>query len=152
MTKIRINTLILSFLLLSLLLGRFTAPVFSVDLGKIEPIPGSIGDTTQYDGNSGTALEVIVSTIIGFLTVLSGLYFLIYFLLGAMSWITAGEDKTKLENARNKMTNAAIGLTIVVASFSIFYIVGKILGIDFLNLGTLIMDYLSPTGTAPVNG
>lgn len=74
--------------------------------------------------------------------------FLIYFIVAALSWITAGGEKGKIESARNSMTNAALGLIIVIASYAIVGIVGGVLGLNILNpiqvIGTLIPKEVAP--------
>ena len=72
------------------------------------------------------------------LTVVAGMAFALYFLLGGLNWITAGGDKGKIDKAKGMMTNGAIGLIIIVLSYSITWIVGKALGLDILNPATII--------------
>jgi hypothetical protein len=50
---------------------------------------------------------------------MGSLFFVIYFITGAFSWITSGGDKGKLENARNRITQAVVGMIILVGSFVI---------------------------------
>jgi hypothetical protein len=50
-----------------------------------------------------------------------------FFLLGAFEWITSGGDKTKVENARNKITSAVIGLVLLVSSFVLLSFLSKLL-------------------------
>jgi len=71
-------------------------------------------------------------------TVVAGLSFILYFLLGGLNWITAGGDKGKIEKAKGMMTNGAIGMIVIAVSYAITYIVGKALGIDILNPATII--------------
>jgi hypothetical protein len=49
--------------------------------------------------------------------------------MGAIQWITSGGDKGQLEGARNKITNALIGLIIVGASWAVFTLIGQFFGI-----------------------
>ncbi len=114
----------------------------AVDIGDI-----SAGEVSPYipsDPNMGInyyirQLESILSNTIGFLTILAGLFFLVYFIVAGITWITAGGDAKKAEDARSRMTNGVIGLVIVVASYSIVFIIGQVLGIDVLNLGSAII-------------
>jgi hypothetical protein len=46
---------------------------------------------------SGTGTESLVSAAVGFLTVVSGLAFILYFIIAGFSWITAGDDKVENE-------------------------------------------------------
>lgn len=100
------------------------------DIGGTITGPGAFAtDPAQGAEN----FDSLASTIFGFLTIVAGLAFALYFLLGALSWVTAGGDQQKVQNAKNQMTNAAIGLIAVVASYAIIGIVGAALGIDILN-------------------
>ena len=49
------------------------------------------------------------------------------FILGGLSWITSSGEREKVEKAKKQMTSAAIGLIIVVASYSIAFIIGTVL-------------------------
>jgi hypothetical protein len=76
-----------------------------------------------------------ISNLIGVLTVVGGLFFIINFFMGALGWITAGEDTGKVEKARTRITHAAIGLVLVVAAYGIVGLVGNVIGLDILNIG-----------------
>lgn len=100
--------------------------------GAYDPAPGS--DKTAYTA----ALEKIISNSLVVLTVIAGLSFVIYFLLGGLNWITAGGQKDKVETAKTMMTNGAIGLIVVAVSYSIVWIVGQALGLQILEPGEII--------------
>lgn len=99
---------------------------------------------SAYDPNGGaiggytSALEKVISNTLVVLTIVAGITFVLYFLLGGLSWITAGGQKDKVENAKAMMTNGVIGLIIVVVSYAIVWIVGKALGLDILNPAGII--------------
>lgn len=75
---------------------------------------------------------------------IGGIAVLIYFLWGAFEWITAGGDSGKLGNARNRMLHAAIGLIILVSSFTILGFISSLLFGDNFNL--LELTFPSPDG------
>jgi hypothetical protein len=52
-------------------------------------------------------------------------------LLGGYDWITSGGDKTKLQSARDRITNAIVGLIITGAAWAVMTLVGEFLGIGF---------------------
>lgn len=81
----------------------------------------------------------VMSIIIGFLTIIAGLWFLLQFFFGAFAWLTAGSDKTALENAQKKITNSIIGLVVVVAAIFIIEIIGNIMGLDILRPGKFLL-------------
>lgn len=89
-------------------------------------------------GSSTSAVERLISNVLVVLTVVAGLAFVLYFLLGGLNWITSGGDKGKVEKAKGMMTGGAIGLIIIAVSYSIVWIVGKALGIDILEPGKII--------------
>ncbi len=85
------------------------------------------GDVVQT--NLGKFISSLVTTI----TVIGSLAFVVYFTVAGLKWITAGGDKGKVAEAQTQMTQAAIGLIAMVASYFIIGIVGAVLGIDILN-------------------
>src|SRR3989344_7920221 len=100
------------------------ASVYTTDIfGKIDPPPGS-----QF-ATGPNALGTLFSNAILIFLIIAGLIALIYLLWGALDWITSGGDKEKLVKARNKITNAIIGLIIIFAGIVIFNVlVGIVLG------------------------
>lgn len=88
------------------------------------PVIGDLGTNEgTEDGSKFVNYAVYlwkVSINLGALTVIA------FFLMGAFEWITAGSDSKKTETARSRMTNAIIGLVILVSSFTILSFVSKI--------------------------
>jgi len=114
--------------------------------GKITSIGGY--DPNVVEGGKGIAtaqLTVFASNLLSLITTVGGLMFLLYFILGGLSWITAGGDKAKVDEAKAKMTNAAIGLIVIVSAYGISFVIGKVLGIDILNPGKII-NAITPGG------
>lgn len=104
---------------------------------NIKPTPGMEDANKQAAGN---LLNNVISAVIGILTVLAGLWFMIQFILAAISWISAGGDKHNLETARNKIFHAIIGLVIVVAAWVIIGLLGRVFGLDILNPGSALLN------------
>ncbi len=96
--------------------------------------PALQGPLSGVGGQGGSALGLLISNLIFLLFVGAFLMALFFLLLGGLQWITSGGDKNGLESARNKITNALIGLIIVGAVWAILMLIGKFLGIDFPNL------------------
>ena len=80
----------------------------------------------------------IVSNIIGVMTIAGGIWFIFQFIIGGYGWLTAGGDKAGVQAAQSRITNAFIGLTVVVAAYAIIWIIGELLGFDILHPGDLI--------------
>jgi hypothetical protein len=90
-----------------------------VDSTKItNPAIGALGN--DYDGAiSGSLFTGFFITIWQALISVGALTVIVYFLWGGYEWIYAGGDSAKVQKARDKMTQAAIGMIILVSSFVI---------------------------------
>lgn len=105
-------------------------------------LPLSDGSNTEDGALSN--LELIVSNFIGFMTVLAGIFFIIYFVIAAFNWVTSGGDNSKLQSARDRMLHGILGLIIVVGSYAIVGLLGTIIGLDVLRPADAIRDALIP--------
>ncbi len=107
---------------------------FTTDIKTPGGYQGSGSDVDSYTAGA----ENLISNALGVLTIIAGLSFMIYFLIGGLTWITAGGKSDKVEQAKDMMTNGAIGIIIVVVSYSIIWIIGEALGIKILEPASLI--------------
>lgn len=106
-------------------------------LGKIEG--EGLGPFAKTTSNPIQTITSAISGIIGVLTVVASIWFIFQFLIGGINWISSGGDKNKLKEARDRITNALIGLIIVVAAWAILAIAGQFFGwTDILNPAGLI--------------
>jgi len=141
-----IKKIIAIFIYLTYTLYLSTAPTFAQGLGcgegfgAIAKLLCGIQPGTAGSEKVATRFNTLISGVIGFLTVFAALWFLIRFILAGFQWISAGGDKTALETARSKIFNAMIGLLIVVAAWVIVGVFGKLLGLDILNPGNLLIN------------
>ncbi len=85
----------------------------------------------------------IISTVIGVFTIAAGLWFIFQLLSGALQWLGSGGDKQSLQNAQKRIVNSLVGLLIVVISYALISIIGRVFGFDILNLADQIRK-LSP--------
>lgn len=110
-------------------------------LGPFSNVNGGVGGAVS----SLTNITNIISSVIGVMTIAAGIWFLFNFIVGGIGWVSAGGDKNKLQEAQQKITNALVGLIIVVAGWTMLALAGKFFGFDILitNPGELI-NTLSP--------
>lgn len=68
--------------------------------------------------------------------------FFIMLLIGAVQWISSGGDKAKTEEARGRITNALVGLVILLSLFAIANLISNFFGVNILqlNLRPLFID------------
>ena len=109
-----------------------------VDLDTIKPGPLPF----SAEGAAG-GIENLISTIVGFLPVVSGLAFIVYFILAGFNWITSGGEPEKVKKAQANITNALVGLIIVVIAYAVTSVIGAILGFSILNPAD-ILNRISP--------
>ena len=76
------------------------------------------------------SLGDLIADVLSF-AILIGFILTFFFLLqGALAWISSGGDEGKVEAARNRITQAIIGLVIVVAVWALFGLVEDFLGVN----------------------
>lgn len=120
-------------------LGTFEAPS--------SPFGFSVTNSADTGSAAGNMLEQILSTALGGVTIVAGVYFLFVFVIAAFKWLSAGGDSGKTEKARDSMLNALIGLVLIVASYAIIGVISTVTGIDILRPGKVLQN-LAPT-TSP---
>jgi hypothetical protein len=102
------------------------------------PGTGPLSDVSSPE----QTLPKVISTSVGLITAIAFIYFTFNIFIGAFNIITAGSDKAQVEAARKKITNSIIGVIVTISAIFIIGLIGNVLGIDFLNLTSLI-DLLS---------
>ena|SRR3989338_5844707 len=88
----------------------------------------------------GDKLNSVLSSIIGLFTIIAALWFAVQIILAGYDWINAGGDKNHAQAAFQKVTNAVVGLMVVVLAWVIIALLGQMLGLSILNPGGLIKD------------
>lgn len=126
------------------ILAQATNPI---DLGGFRPPTDAYSEGSATSPESAASnLELFVSNIVGFMTVLAALFFIIQFVIAAFSWVSSGGDSSKVQKARDKMIQGVLGLIIIVAAYSIIGLIGTIIGLDLINIGDQIIN-LDPLAT-----
>lgn len=83
-----------------------------------------------------TDIGQLISALVGTVLIIAALLAFLYLILGGIKWITSGGDKAGMEEARNKITHAIVGLIIVGAAWSIMTLVQNFLGVQIIG-GTI---------------
>lgn len=120
-----------------------------LEIGTLEGLSGFQPEAEKEPHAAGQMLTKIFSNTFGVLTIVGGLIFILYFTLAGLSWITSSGKPDKVQKAQEQMINALIGLIVVVASFSIAYIVGEVLGIKILDPAYYLEKFLGPANASP---
>jgi len=107
----------------------------SLVLSQVQPVlaqvisPGVIENHPGYAPDLGSLVTSLISAVMG----VSVLLVFAYLVWGAMEWISAGGDSSKVEKARNKIMQAVIGLLALAASYAILQLALRLLGLGGLN-------------------
>ena len=98
-------------------------------------------------------IGTLIGNFIGLFIIIAGIMVLIYLAWGGIEWISSAGDKAAMEGARNRITNALIGLGIVVAAWAIMTLTSDFFGLNFPNLPipSLSGDRVSETKTSKEN-
>lgn len=97
--------------------------------------PGLIPDI----GNPAKPVEEFISQLIGILTIIGVIYFIIQIIFAGYAMMSSQGDPKKIEAGRSRLTNGILGLTIVVVALGVGAFIATLLGIkDPLNIQNLI--------------
>ena len=83
---------------------------------------------------TGVQFPNLASAVIQVLFVAAGVLFVIFLLVGAVQWVSSGGDKEGLDNARKKIKNALIGLTIVLGIYAFGGFLNAVFGVDLFSV------------------
>jgi len=89
---------------------------------------------TQPSQVTFTNLGSLVGGAVGLVIIFALIIAFFFLIIGGIKWITSGGDKAQVEEARNQITNALIGLAIVAAAWAIMKLIGFFFGIDPFSL------------------
>ncbi len=109
-----------------------------------------ISDLFSY-GTQPNSLGQLITKLIDVGIIAAVIVGLLFLIVGALNWITAEGKPDKLENARNTVIHAIVGLVIAVAAYVIWIaVVKQFLGIDIQN--GVNLGGPPGTGTTPGGG
>lgn len=91
----------------------------------------------------------LISLVITLGFIVGGVTFIFMLLTGALSIMTSGGDKGKAEQARARITTAAIGLVILFAVFAVLNLIESLFGINLLLIN---LPSLTDTGAGGGTG
>jgi UDP-N-acetylmuramyl pentapeptide phosphotransferase/UDP-N-acetylglucosamine-1-phosphate transferase len=93
----------------------------------------ALGGSLQ--GKSGSEFfQDLIPRMVGLAFVVGVLIFFFIMVVGAIQWISSGGDKTAVEGARGKITNAIVGVVILLSTFALLKVIEDFFGINILTL------------------
>lgn len=98
----------------------FVLPAFAVEQGIL-----GCPDSGAFQGLCGKTIAEIVGKVINFVFVISLLIALVWLIYGGIKWMVSGGDKSAVEEARNHVVAALVGLVIIFLSFFILNFISQ---------------------------
>lgn len=88
-------------------------------------LESQVASRVSINDDLGSFISRVISAII----IMAGIAAFLYMILGGVKWITSGGEKDKITDARDKVTQAIVGLAVVAAAWAIFRLVDYFFGI-----------------------
>lgn len=98
---------------------------------KLAQITGIDNPSTQFT-DYNTLPSALMSRSLLFIVSAAGLYFFYQLLSSGVSYMTAFGDEARIQQITKQISNAAVGLLIVIASFFILQMLETITGADLV--------------------
>jgi hypothetical protein len=117
--------------------------ITQLPLGNIDGIGPLSVNAHAGPTSPSTQLDILISNVIGVLTLIAGIYFLIQLITSGYSWMSSGGDKQSVQTAQKKLTSSVLGLFIVVVAFALSGVIGNLLGLNIGFFG-VTLDQLMP--------
>lgn len=103
-------------------LARLLAGSITVEIEDVNAPRWSFGDLGQ-----------LISILLQAALIVAGLATFAFLVLAGIQYITSGGEKAQMEAARGRITNAILGLAIVVGSYAIIRIIETVFGISIVS-------------------
>ncbi|TRZ52077.1 hypothetical protein D4R99_03370 [bacterium] len=94
--------------------------------------PTGLPNVSYAPVNVGFAIppfDAVLTFIIRFFFIVSGLIALLFLLLGALAWITSGGNKESVDKAREKIQAAIIGIILLFVVLAVVGVLENVLGL-----------------------
>lgn len=85
-----------------------------------------------------TSLDKYISTLLGFATSVAFVYFVFQFIIAGYGFLSSEGDKGKIELSRHRMSQAILGLVVIIAAIFLSGLLGRVLGLgDVLDIDSI---------------
>lgn len=106
--------------------------------GVINP---PVAVTTRFGTVSGGAFGSLINTVLNLFIVVAGVYAVFNFVLAGFSFLSAGGDPKKVENAWKKIYISVLGLAVAAGTYVLAALIGYLLFRDFDALLSPVINY-----------
>ncbi|MBI4029510.1 MAG: hypothetical protein HY376_04065 [Candidatus Blackburnbacteria bacterium] len=95
-------------------------------------LPTKLNPTSGPAGVSG--FSAFIAVILKTFFVAGFVLFMVYFLLGAITWITSAGDAKAVEKARNSIAHALLGIVVMLSLFAILRLIEAVFDVNILQI------------------
>jgi len=121
------------------------SPVHAQDTFKQPCVASYASDVPTIQG-----IECLVSNILAVAVTLIGIVAFVMFLVGGFQYLTAGSNAKGVEQGRNSITFAIIGIVLALASIMILNVIARLTGVTtILNFSTQVTPSVPAVITPP---
>ncbi len=115
----------------------------STAFAQIEnPVTGKLGSKESLEEARSGELFVSYFVLVWNAAITIGaIVVIVMFIMGAVQWITSGDDASKVQAAQRRLTNAIIGIIILVASFTIIAFISRLFFGDEFSILSPILPF-----------
>ena len=85
-----------------------------------------------------SALECVFASILNIVIRLGGILAFIFLIIGGFNWLTSGGDPKKLQQAKNTITYAILGIILLIVAWLILLFIEKFTGVTVTNFNIKI--------------
>lgn len=106
----------------------------NINLGQAAKNQGVIGSSEYNPEDTSAGFGSFIGRMLTIVVFIAALALLIMLLWGAIEWIAAGGDKSKIEKARNRITQSIIGMIVLAAVIALFSLLQTTLNFRVFNI------------------
>ena len=87
---------------------------------------------TDKDVATIQGLECLIANIFTVIITLIGLSAFVMFILGSITWLTAGSDTNNMEKAKKSFTYVVVGIIVALSAFIIINLIASFTGVNII--------------------
>ena len=105
-----------------------TAPIARAQGSFTIGLEDQVSSRVAINSDLGTFISRVFSAVM----IVGGIATFMYMVYGGVQWITAGGEKDKVQAAREKITQAVIGLAVLASAWAIYSLIDYFFGIGIV--------------------
>jgi len=111
------------FVFLFLFSFKIASPAALAAVPSLRNAGGFLKESAKETGLKAQEPSIVIGNLIRSILAFIGVIFLILMIYGGVTWMTAGGNEEKIKKAKGLITNATIGLVIILAAYSITWFI-----------------------------